>query len=412
VADRRGRAGLAAVLLAAACARPEVGPGAAPLTAAPDIRVGIVPGAPSVSVGGGVALMLRGGDGGGLIAVPAGVSAVVSSSREGLRVRFSTEDVVSSATLVVEPADSGSPVRLGGRDYRGTAILSTVPAGVMAVNLLGMEEYLRGVVGAEMGKRTDQDLAALRAQAVVSRTVAMRRAGQWRVRGYDLLATVADQAYAGVGFETPVSDQAVQETAGQVLTFDGRLIDAFFHSTCGGRTADGTEVYAGADRPYLRSIRDQDEAGRAWCAISPRFRWQERWTGDALARILRETLPVAGAPAELAESVRDLQVVDRTPTGRVAHLNVVGEGASYTISGPVARLVLRTSDGSILRSATFNLQVGREGGRIVQLVAEGSGAGHGVGMCQWGALGRARAGFPYTDILLAYFPGTVITRTY
>ncbi|HEV8198222.1 MAG TPA: SpoIID/LytB domain-containing protein, partial [Gemmatimonadales bacterium] len=197
MADRRGRAGLAAVLLAAACARPEVGPGAAPLTAAPDIRVGIVPGASSVSVGGGVALMLRGGDGGGLIAVPAGVSAVVSSSREGLRVRFSTEDVVSSATLVVEPADSGSPVRLGGRDYRGTAILSTVPAGVMAVNLLGMEEYLRGVVGAEMGKRTDQDLAALRAQAVVSRTVAMRRAGQWRVRGYDLLATVADQAYAG-----------------------------------------------------------------------------------------------------------------------------------------------------------------------------------------------------------------------
>jgi stage II sporulation protein D (peptidoglycan lytic transglycosylase) len=356
--------------------------------------------------------MLRGGDGGGLIAVPAGVSALVSSSREGLRVRFSTEDVVSSATLVVEPADSGSPVRLGGRDYRGTAMLSTVPAGVMAVNLVGLEDYLRGVVGAEMGKRTDQDLAALRAQAVVSRTVAMRRAGQWRVRGYDLLATVADQAYAGVGFETPVSDQAVQETAGQVLTFDGRLIDAFFHSTCGGRTADGTEVYAGADRPYLRSIRDQDEAGRAWCAISPRFRWQERWTGDALARILRETLPVAGAPAELAESVRDLQVVDRTPTGRVAHLNVVGEGASYTISGPVARLVLRTSDGSILRSATFNLQVGREGGRIVQLVAEGSGAGHGVGMCQWGALGRARAGFPYTDILLAYFPGTVITRTY
>jgi stage II sporulation protein D len=282
----------------------------------------------------------------------------------------------------------------------------------MLVNVIGLEEYLRGVVGAELGKRSEQDLAALRAQAIVSRTVAMRHAGQWRARGYDLLSTVADQAYAGIGFETPVSDQAVQETAGQVLTFDGRLIDAFFHSTCGGRTADGTEVYPGADRPYLRSIRDQDEGGRAWCAISPRFRWQERWTGAALARTLRETLPAAGAPAELAESVRDLQVVDRTPTGRVAHLEVVGDGSRYTVSGPVARLVLRTGDGSILRSATFNLQVSREGGHIVQLVAEGSGAGHGVGMCQWGALGRARAGFTYQDILSAYFPGTEIARTY
>jgi len=399
------------MLLAAACARPEVGPGAAPLTAAPEIRVGLVPAAPSVTVGGGGALMLRDADG-GLIAIPAGVPAVVSAGRDGLRVRFSTEDLVAAVTLVVEPADSGAPVRLGGRDYRGTGILSSLPAGVMVVNAVGLEEYLRGVVGAEMGRRTEQDLAALRAQAIVSRTVAMRRAGQWRLRGYDLLATVADQAYAGIGFETPVSDQAVQETAGQVLTFDGRLIDAFFHSTCGGRTADGSEVYPGADRPYLRSIRDQDDGGRAWCAISPRFRWQERWTGEALARTLRETLPAAGAPAELAESVRDIQVVDRTSTGRVAHLELVGEGTSYTVSGPVARVVLRTGDGSILRSATFNLQVSREGGRIVQLVAEGSGAGHGVGMCQWGALGRARAGFTSTDILSAYFPGTEITRTY
>lgn len=412
MADRWDRAGLAAILLAAACARPELGPGATPLSAAPDIRVGLIPGALSVNVGGGVALMLRGTDGGGLIALPAGVPAVIAATREGLRVRFSTEDIVASATLIVEPADSGSPVRLGGRDYRGTAILSSVPSGVMAVNIVGLEEYLRGVVGAEMGRRTEQDLAALRAQAIVSRTVAMRRAGQWRVRGYDLLSSVADQAYAGIGFETAVSDQAVQETAGQVLMFAGRLIDAFFHSTCGGRTADGTEVYAGGDRPYLRSIRDQDEGGRAWCAISPRFRWQERWTGEALARTLQETLPVAGAPTELAESVRDIQVMDRTPTGRVAHLVIVGEGGSYTVSGPVARLVLRSGDGSMLRSATFNLQVGREGGRIVQLVVEGSGAGHGVGMCQWGALGRSRAGLTAEDILSAYFPGTEITRTY
>jgi stage II sporulation protein D len=412
VGDRWGRAGFAAIALAAACARPEIGTGVPAAGLAPEIRVGVVLAGVSVTVGGGAALMLRQADGAGLIAVPAGTPAAVSATPAGLRVRYSGEDVVAGAALFAEPADSGSPIRLNGRDYRGTFSLSAVGTAVRAVNLVGLEAYLRGVVGAEMGRRSEQDKEALRAQAIVSRTVALRRAGIYRSRGYDLLATVADQAYAGVSFETPVSDLAVEETAGLVLSFDGRLIDAFFHSTCAGRTADGTEVYANADRPYLRSIRDQDESGQAWCAGSPRFRWQERWTGESLARILRETLPAAGATPELAASVVDIRVVERTATGRVARLELVGESSTHTVTGQVARLVLRTGDGSQLRSAFFNLQVGREGGRIVQLLAEGSGAGHAVGMCQWGALGRSRAGHSAADILSAYFPGTEITRTY
>lgn len=263
-----------------------------------------------------------------------------------------------------------------------------------------------------MGRRTEQDIAALRAQAVVSRTVATRRLGQWRTRGYDILATVADQAYSGVAFEGPVSSEAVAETRGEVLSYQGQIIDAFFHSTCAGRTADGTEVFAGADRPYLRSIRDLDDAGRPWCAISPRYRWQESWTGEALERTLRETLPPAGGTAALAARLADVRVLERTATGRVARVEFVGQGTSLTVTGPVARLVLRTSDGSILRSANFELQVTRTGGRIVRLDAVGAGAGHGVGLCQWGALGRARAGYSYREILSAYFPGTEVTRTY
>ena len=138
MADRQGRAGLAAILLAAACARPEVGTGAAPARAIPDIRVGVVPGAPSVAVGGGGALMLREADGGGLIAIPAGAPATVTATREGLRVRYSGEDVVGPTALFAEPADSGAPVRLNGRDYRGTLTLSIVSAGVMAVNVVGL----------------------------------------------------------------------------------------------------------------------------------------------------------------------------------------------------------------------------------------------------------------------------------
>jgi stage II sporulation protein D len=405
------RAALLAALVAAACARPETGPPAAPVRAAPEIRIGLVVGRPSVTLGGGAGLTLTTPDGGGLAALGSGTVAAVSLDPEGLLLLSPGEPPRSVLSLSVAASDS-APVRVNGRDFRGRLLLSATPAGVLAVNVLDLEAYVEGVVGAEMGRRTEADLAALRAQAVVSRTVALKALGRARTRGYDLVATVSDQAYAGIGFESPLSTRAVRDTRGEVLTWQGEPIDAFFHSTCGGRTADGVEVFPGADRPYLRSFRDEDAAGRAWCAISPRFRWQESWTGELLARTLRETIPAAGGPAELAGQLRDIRVLDLTPTGRVARLELVGRGTSFVVSGPVARQVLRTADGSILRSARFNLQVTRSGNRIVRLDAEGSGAGHGVGMCQWGAIGRARAGFSYQDILAAYFPGTAITRHY
>jgi stage II sporulation protein D len=247
---------------------------------------------------------------------------------------------------------------------------------------------------------------------VVSRTLALRNLGRWRIRGYDLMATVSDQAYAGVGFESPASDQAVSETAGKVLTYEGGLIDIFFHSTCGGLTAPGPEVFIYATRPYLQSIRDVDGNGRAWCAISPRYQWRESWSGEALAAALRATLPAAGGDPGLANDLRDVRILDRTATGRVETVEIQGGSGSLRVSGPAARLLFRTRDGSSLRSANFTVQVAREGPRIVELTISGSGAGHGVGMCQWGALGRARAGFSYEDILSAYFPGTQLVRTY
>lgn len=410
MADWRCRA--LAVLLLAACARPEVGTVATPETQIPEIRIGVVPSAATIALGGGGALLLSAPDGALVSELAAGTTATVSGGPSGLRIRLAGATVSGGAQLDLTPADSGAAVRINGREYRGRFQLSAEAAGVSAVNLLDVEQYLDGVVGAEMGKRTELELEALRAQAVISRTVALKALGRWRLRGYDLVATVADQAYAGIGFETPVSNRAVEETRGEVVTWQGQVIDAFFHSTCGGRTADGTEVFAGADRPYLRSIHDVDELGRVWCSISPRFHWQESWTGDALRRTLAETLPAAGGSAELARTLQDLRVVDRTATGRVAHLSIRGERAGLTVTGPVARLLLRSADGSILRSANFTLQLTRSGARVVQLVAQGSGAGHGVGMCQWGALARSRAGASYQAILSAYFPGTEITRTY
>jgi stage II sporulation protein D len=263
-----------------------------------------------------------------------------------------------------------------------------------------------------MGRRAPTELEALRAQAVVSRTYALRHLHRWHAQGFDLYATVADQVYGGAERETPEGNDAVTATRGRILTFDGQPIDAFFYSTCGGRTADGPEVFQGADRPYLRSLPDIADDGTAYCRISPRFRWRETWDGAELRSILRRTLPTLGISGRDADEVTDVRVAYRTPSGRVGRLAIGLRGSEVQVNGPNVRQVLRSTSGDILRSNAFTLTTTRSGSRITRLVADGAGAGHGVGFCQWGAVGRSRAGQDYEHILTAYYPGTALQRLY
>jgi stage II sporulation protein D len=403
---------LAAALVVAACARPEAIVPISPVSRAPDIRVGVALGAGSITIGGGSTLALASNDAGWVGEIPAGETARVDIVNGSLRVQLAASSLSPGLAVTVAPTESEAMVRVNGRDFRGTFLVSASTRGVSAINIVDLEQYLVGVVGVEMGIRTEAEIAAVEAQAIVSRTVALQRAGQWRERGYDLLATVADQVYSGTDRETDLASRAVSATRGQVITYLGRPIDAFFHSTCAGRTAEGTEVFAAADRPYLRSVSDLDSNGRAWCAISPRYRWRETWTGEALAQTLRQTLPLAGGSASLAGELRDIRVLDRTASGRARRVEFVGASNSLTVTGPAVRALLRIQDGGLLRSTDFTLQITRSGERIVQVTADGAGAGHGVGFCQWGAIGRARAGFSYGAILSAYFPGTDLMRTY
>jgi stage II sporulation protein D len=285
--------------------------------------------------------------------------------------------------------------------------------GITAVNRLGLESYLAGVVSAEMGRRDSLEEQAVMAQAVISRTYALRNRGRWRALGFDLYATVSDQVYGGVAAETPLAWRAVKATAGQVVTYGGGPIDAFFFSTCGGRTARGTEVFAAADRPYLVSIDDSDAAGAAYCRISPRFDWRVEWSGEGLRDILRETIPPALSTSIAARAViRSVRVDERSPSGRVARLTLAIDGRELNVAGPAVRQVLRPARGELLRSSIFTLTETMSGGHLARLAANGHGAGHGVGLCQWGAVGRARAGQTYGEILVAYYPNTEIERLY
>src|SRR5207237_102370 len=129
-------------------------------------------------------------------------------------------------------------------------------------------------------------------QAVVSRSFALNDRGRWGAQGFDAWADIRDQVYSGVAGETPDVWEAVRRTTGQALTYDGEIIDAYFHSTCGSSTAGVEEVFETAKaRPYLRPVSDASGGGRYYCEISPRFRWREEWDGAKLRGILSRTLP-------------------------------------------------------------------------------------------------------------------------
>jgi stage II sporulation protein D len=216
-----------------------------------------------------------------------------------------------------------------------------------------------------------------------------------------------------VSAETPLAWRAVSATAGLVVSYAGAPVDAFFFSTCGGRTARGTEVFVGADRPYLISIDDIDGFGSAYCRISPRFDWRTEWSGEGLRDILRESIPAAlGTTLTARAVIRSVRVGERSPSGRVARLTLVIDGRELNANGPAVRQVLRPARGELLRSSIFSLSETRAGGHLSRLIADGHGAGHGVGLCQWGAVGRARQGQTFSEILAAYYPNTELERLY
>jgi stage II sporulation protein D len=395
--------------------RPTAPTGGLPMPAGrdPEIRVGLVVGAGSVQVGGGAALAITGPDGSHLWMIPPGETwqAAVAGNGFTLGSRGWTSAPLEAVTLT--PAASNPLVRVNGRSYRGSLVILRGGTGITVVNRVGLESYLLGVVSAEMGRRGPAEQAALRAQAVVSRTYALRNLGRWKAQGFDLAATVAAQVYSGQGAETAEGHAAVRDTRGRVLTYEGALIEAFFYSTCGGRTADGFEVFRGAARPYLRSIPDQADNGSVYCSISPRYRWHEEWTGEALRSTLQRNLPpVAGARSVDVREVSNVRVTRRSSSGRVDQLAIELGGPEIRVEGPEIRQVMRLSSGEPLRSTAFDLVATVAGHRVTHLAVDGMGSGHGVGFCQWGAVGRARAGQGYEQILAAYFPRTRLERRY
>ena len=300
------------------------------------------------------------------------------------------------------------------RRYRGSLSILAADSGVRIVNRVGVEAYLRGVVPRELGVRGAGDRAALEAQAVAARSYAVARIGN-TTRAYDVAASTTDQVYGGVDAENAVADAAVAATEGLVLTYNGRVVSAPYHSTCGGSTAAADEIWRSQNEPYLQRVSDRiPGTDRYYCDIAPRFRWERSWRADSLTTVVERYLrSYAQVPPGPVGEVRRVDVDNKTPSGRVAALWVETSRGRYRLRGNDIRYVLRSPSGELLNSTYFSPEVvSSPDGRLTRLTVRGLGYGHGVGMCQWGAIGRARAGQDFRTILRTYFPGTTVARVY
>lgn len=347
------------------------------------------------------------GDGGRSLNVRGGI--VITVTAEGDRVRVSGAGV-DERFRNLRVRGSGEPISINGVRYRGEVELLLQNGAVTAVNVVGLEDYVAGVVGVELGPRPADEIEALKAQAVAARTYALRNKGKWAARGFDLAGSVSDQAYRGVDAENPTILRAVTETAGEVITYRGDIIDVFYHSTCGYETATPQEAFETVQgKPYLQSVSDR-VGDRYYCDASPHFRWIVEWEAAELQQVLRETLEqvmgIDPADVGLPTSLVAYRVGE---SGRVTEMRIVTDRGEIPVTGPRIRRVLRRADGGGLRSNAVEFST-IDGPNGLTLRASGAGFGHGVGMCQWGAIGRARAGQNYRRILSHYLPGTSIEQ--
>jgi stage II sporulation protein D len=309
------------------------------------------------------------------------------------------------------------------RRYGGSFYLAVDRYGKLAiVNVLPAEKMLLGLVPAEI--YPDAPAAALQAQAISARNELLSKIGHRHLADpYVICADQHCQVYKGLNAERKRATKAVRETRGKVI-FDenGRLADIRYSSTCGGHTEDAHEAWPGVTSPNLKGRFDSAESSgyqrvsedevrkfilhppESYCGRSPKgrktFRWTRSFTTSELTGKVAKKYKIG--------TVKDLRILHRGVSGRVNKLRLTGASAEVTVDG---ELVIRRLFGG-LKSSLFLIEKPKQGAVEQTWVFKGGGFGHGVGMCQLGAMEMAKDGKSAEEVLRFYYKGITIERIY
>lgn len=340
-------------------------------TWATQLRVAIKKNISQIKIGSSTPALIK--DGAGRVLGEMGEMNALTAQVNGRGVSINQ---FSSANLVVEPSNDGY-IWIGDRWYRGRVRLMRQGQRLIAVNQLNIEEYLYSVVGAEAVPNWPLD--ALKAQAVAARTYAIYKSTTSGNRFYDLDTTTKTQVYKGLESEYVSTHDAVDQTRGQVMTYNSKVILAVFHSSSGGHTENVEDVW-NSPLPYLRGVVDYDQ-------LSPVFQWNKTFTTTQMSRL------IGGIG-----TIRAMVPERTTPNGRIVTMKVVGTGGTKRVNGIKLREVLG------LRSTLFT--VSENNGTFEVL---GRGYGHGLGLSQWGSEYLATQGVSYDQILTHYYQNAQLT---
>ena len=277
---------------------------------------------------------------------------------------------------------------LNGRCYRGKIVLRRDADGtVTAVDVLDIEDYLMGVLPYEMDP--SWPLEALKAQAVVARTYAYTQLDKYEDEGYDLTDDTRSQMFGSLGQVPARVRKAVNETAGQVLGYKGRILDVYYHSCSGGHTADEAEIWGGAEPPPpLRGVRDP------YSRKCPDYDWTAYVPLSKVIEAIEPGNLIAGP-------LQSLRIGHRYWDGYVENFVADVDGDPLRIAANNFR---RRIGAALLKSdLIYRVKVLQDAVEF-----EGHGLGHGVGLSQWGARKQAKLGRSYQRILKFYFPGSYL----
>ena len=288
--------------------------------------------------------------------------------------------------LVIKSYDKRG-IWVGGKRYSGLINIKNLKNEILVVNTLGIEKYLTSVVGSEMPHRWP--LEALKAQAIASRTYALKKT---RNDLYDIDSTQRDQVYNGLESKTKKTNKAVKHTRSLVITHKNKLINALFHSSSAGMTENSEDVWRN-QYPYLISVKDFDQN-------NPKMYWKKIFSNKELQILF----PKIGG-------IKDIQILDITKTGRIKNIKLIGNYGSLNLSGTNLRKKMGLKS-TLFRFKFITNTANEEKNNIENLnnslMISGMGAGHGVGMSQWGAKHLAMRGYKAKDILRYYYKGIQI----